>query len=147
MLNNSLLLQGITTFSIILIETYKLKCMKKKFFIFALMLMAVGMSFMVVSCSNDDDNVCIKDDACIEGEIVQVGEYGFIVRTDPISSGTYQCLGNTLIGISNSDAPKQYRFLGNRIAFKVLSYEYIGDRMHTMPNLYPDYDCRIELCN
>ncbi len=121
--------------------------MKKKFLFFALMLMAVGMSFTVVSCSNDDDNVCIKDDACIEGEIVQVGEYGFIVRTDPISSGTYQCLGNTLIGISNSDAPKQYSFLGNRIAFKVLSYEYIGDRMHAMPNLYPEYDCRIELCN
>lgn len=145
MLNNSFLLQGFTTFSIILIGLSKSKRMKKKFLFFALMLM--GISFTVVSCSNDDNDVCIEDDACIEGEIVQVGEYGFIVRTDPISSGTYQCLGNTLIGISNSDAPKQYRFLGIRIAFKVLSYEYIGDRMHTMPNLYPDYDCRIELCN
>ena len=146
MLNNSFLLQGFTTFSIILIGLSKSKRMKKNFFIFTLLLMAV-LSFTVVSCSNDDNDVCIEDDACIEGEIVQVGEYGFIVRTDPISSGTYQCLGNTLIGISNSDAPKQYSFLGNRIAFKVLSYEYIGDRMHAMPNLYPEYDCRIELCN
>ena len=29
--------------------------MKKKFLIFALMLMAVGMSLTVVSCSSDDD--------------------------------------------------------------------------------------------
>lgn len=123
--------------------------MKKNFLIFALMLMAMGLSFTVVSCSSDDDNVCIKDDACIEGEIVQVGEYGFIVRTDPISSGTYQCLGNTLIGISNSDAPEQYRFLGNRIAFKVFSFEYVGDRIQAFPTgvYYTKYECKIELCN
>ena len=140
-------MQGFTTFSIILIGLSKSKRMKKKFLFFALMLMAVGMSFTVVSCSNDDDNVCIKDDACIEGEIVQVGEYGFIVRTDPISSGTYQCLGNTLIGISNSDVPKQYRFLGNRIAFKVVSFEYIGNLFHAAPALSAEYECKIELCN
>ena len=147
MLNNSLLLQGFTTFSIILIGLSKSKRMKKKFLFFALMLM--GISFTVVSCSNDDNDVCIEDDACIEGEIVQVGEHGFIVRTDPISSGTYQCLGNTLIGISNSDAPKQYRFLGNRIAFKVLSYEYVGDQFHEFPPgvYYAKYECKIELCN
>lgn len=117
--------------------------MKKKFFVFALMLIAVGISFTVVSCSSDDDDVCI------EGEIVQVGEYGFIVKTDPISNGTYQCLGNTLIGISNSDVPKQYRFLGNRIAFKVVSFEYVGDRIQAFPTgvYYTKYECKIELCN
>ena len=63
MLNNSFLLQGFTTFSIILIGLSKSKRMKKKFFIFALMLM--GISFTVVSCSNDDDDIILPP---IEGE-------------------------------------------------------------------------------
>ena len=56
-------MQGFTTFSIILIETYKSKRMKKKFLFFALMLM--GISFTVVSCSNDDDDIILPP---IEGE-------------------------------------------------------------------------------
>lgn len=58
MLNNFIMMQGFATFSIILIGLSKLKCMKKKFF--ALMLIAVGLPFTVVSCSSDDD-VCIED--------------------------------------------------------------------------------------
>lgn len=40
--------------------------MKKKFLIFALMLMAVGMSLTVVSCSSDDDDNVVQEAATTE---------------------------------------------------------------------------------
>ncbi len=40
--------------------------MKKKFLIFALMLMAVGMSLTVVSCSSDDDEDVVQEAATTE---------------------------------------------------------------------------------
>lgn len=82
--------------------------MKKKFLIFALMLIAVGISFTVVSCSSDDDDNVVQEAAATE-EVKAFFEKDFSTNYSDIyqKSGfftveEYMYLSNVIVRTINS---------------------------------------------
>ena len=74
--------------------------MKKKFLIFALMLIAVGMSFTVVSCSSDDDDNVVQEAATTE-EVKTFFEKDCNIITENLVGGFFTA--EDYMGVVNGD--------------------------------------------
>ena len=76
--------------------------MKKKFLIFALMLMAVGMSLTVVSCSSDDDEDFVQEAATTE-EVKTFFEKDFSTNYSDIYQKSGFFTAEDYMGVVNGD--------------------------------------------
>lgn len=98
--------------------------MKKNFLISALLLMAVGMSLTVVSCSSDDDENRIEDMVLIGN--VQT-ETGTVFYNDNVGRWYIYCVKNGTFDDANMYFPLQlkadFKVIGTRVTFSGKIYE------------------------